>query len=94
MGERQCGTAWLGAVRFWGAETEPAAMRQGACLSWTELVVWYPAGIPQAGTLEISWTVPARVFGSTCSGRTQRWEQRYRPGSLAYVRRNPVSIVR
>ena len=24
--------------------------RQGACVNWTELVVWYPAGFPQAGT--------------------------------------------
>jgi hypothetical protein len=22
-----------------------------ACVNWTELVVWYPAGFPQAGTL-------------------------------------------
>ena len=26
-------------------------MRQGACMIWTMLVVWYPAGFPQAGTL-------------------------------------------
>jgi hypothetical protein len=25
--------------------------RQGAGVNWTELVVWYPAGFPQAGTL-------------------------------------------
>jgi len=32
-------------------ETEPCSMRQGACVIWTSLVVWYPAGFPQAGTL-------------------------------------------
>src|SRR5271163_4122974 len=39
-------------------------MRQGACVIWTSLVVWYPAGFPQAGTLSVTWSVPARVFGS------------------------------
>jgi hypothetical protein len=29
----------------------PTLMRQGAGVSWTKLVVWYPAGFPQAGTL-------------------------------------------
>jgi hypothetical protein len=27
------------------------SMRQGACLIWTSLVIWYPAGLPQVGTL-------------------------------------------
>jgi hypothetical protein len=37
---------------------------QGACLSCTLLVCWYPTGRPQDGTLTIVCAVPARVFGS------------------------------
>ena len=55
MGRTPCG---------FGLPRRPGSMRQDACLIWTSLTVWYPAGIPQAGTLEVSWTVPARVFGS------------------------------
>jgi hypothetical protein len=32
------------------AETDPAVLGQGACLSWTLLVTCNPAGLPQAGT--------------------------------------------
>ena len=40
------------------------SMRQGACLSCTLLVCWYPTGRPQDGTLMVVCAVPARVFGS------------------------------
>jgi hypothetical protein len=39
-------------------------MRQGACVSWKLLVCWYPAGLPQTGTVSVTCVVPARVLGS------------------------------
>jgi hypothetical protein len=45
------GPKWAHPTRFWTTQTEPCSMRQGACLIWTSLVIWYPAGLPQTGTL-------------------------------------------